>query len=69
MQTTDRAPSKLSENQWITTVTTYSSIAVLKSICVEFGPEVMWSIMASFMLFSWFTSMPGTSTWKMLTFS
>ncbi len=26
-------------------------IMFLKSICVEFGPEVMWSLMASFMLF------------------
>ena len=37
-------------------------------ICVEFDPEVIWSIMVSFIGFMRLTSMPGTSTWKMLTF-
>ncbi len=35
----------------------------LKSICVEFGPG---GYVVSFL---WLTSMPGTCTWKMLTFS
>ncbi len=41
---------------------------LLKSICVEFGPG-SYVVNYGFIYVFWLTSMPGTPTWKMLTFS